>query len=140
MTPAEYWHLAMLCLLPFMLGGAKFRVWSVLFLANLATYVSWSTAWFLTVDLVAAALILIPPKADGQRAIGGIFALMAMFDIGYLLSPQQGVLMYQNVLIALGWAQWFILLLWGLHDAWRHYLSGFWVDRRVSYTALGRVR
>lgn len=137
MTP---WQLAMAALIPLMFGGAKARVWLVLLASSLVGNLWWHPGWFMVVALLAAAVVLVPPKALGQRAIGGIFGAMALFDIGYLLSPQQGSEMYLAVLIALGWAQWFILLWWGLHDAWQYYFRGLRAARRVRDPALGRVR
>lgn len=134
------WQIAMACLIPLMFGGAKWRVWLVLLASSLAGNLWWHPGWFTVVALIAAAFTLYPPKVLGQRVIGGIYGAMALFDIGYLLSPQQGSEMYVAALIALGWAQWFTLLCWGLHDAWFYYLRGAGPSRSVCGTPVGRVR
>jgi len=114
------WKIAMLLMLPLMIGGAKPRVWFVMFGASaLAAIFPHPPAW-LMIDLLAGALVLRRPAGQAQRLIGLIFAGMAMFDIGFLIGGSRDTIAFTGFLACLGWVQFVILLAWGLHDHFGH--------------------
>lgn len=134
------WQLAMLCLVPFMWSSNKARTWMVLIAAGMAGNLFWSPAWFMTVDLVAASVVLAHPRGLAQRVIGLLFAAMAVFDIGFLISPQYGEAQYIAAMGVLGWLQWAVLLIWGASDGLR--IADRWVRAswRVPRLSARRVR
>jgi hypothetical protein len=97
----------------------KARVWAVMMGASLTTFFTSSLAAFIVFDLLAAMLVMMPKRGIPQRAIGGLFVLMAIMTIGFLASPTAGAsVLYSHYTMA-GWGQWGILFLWGLHDTGR---------------------
>lgn len=110
----------MLVMLPLMFGGAKPRVWAVMISASvMAMLFPYPPAW-LTIDLLAGALVLRRPAGQAQRLIGLIFAGMAVFDIGFLIGGARDLAAFTGFLACLGWVQFAILLAWGLHDNFGH--------------------
>jgi hypothetical protein len=116
------WKLAMVMVLPMMWGGAKPRAWAVVMLSSVLSALVGvlEPRVFLAIDLVCGALILARPAGCAQRAIGMLFAMMALFDVGYIISPRlDGGAQYYTGLSALGWVQFAILAAWGAHDTGR---------------------
>lgn len=122
----------MLCIAPFMPGGAKPRAWLAVFLSSgLAWFFPLSPAAYLAIDLFCGGLVLAKPAGVAQKSIGLLFAMMAIVDVGYLVSPQlDGGLLYYGVMVALGWLQFAILAIWGLHDAGKYCARRFGHHRR----------
>ena len=133
------WQIAMLCIVPLMWSADKARTWMVLVAAGLAGQLYWSPGWFLTIDLLAASAVLARPRGLAQRAIGLLFAAMAIFDIGFLLSAQYGDGQYTASLAFLGWMQWGILLLWGFADGRRSVARLYRTSRGLPDIVAGRV-
>ncbi len=123
----------MLVILPLMKRGPKLRAW-------LAVAVASALAWefpltpeaYLAIDLGCGALVLAKPAGLPQKAIGLVFANMALIDAGYIVSPQldHGILYYW-IMLVLGWVQFAILAAWGAYDAGSYLYRRFGLDRRV---------
>ena len=113
------WKLAMLCLLPLMWGGAKPRTWAAVIGASLMAMVSpYEPASYLAIDLFCGGLVLAKPAGLSQKTIGILFAIMAVIDTGYLLSPRaDNGITYYYILSTIGWVQFAVLAAWGAHDA-----------------------
>jgi hypothetical protein len=129
------WQISMLCLAVFI--GAHFywklrpwhrvRTWLALAFAgvmgHVADYYLGSTEWlmasFILIDLAAAAVVLIRPAGVAQKAIGFGFAVMVLAHIGVLVAtisgPINGII-YDDLNVRLGWAQFLCLLLWSCDD------------------------
>ena len=112
------WKIAMLSIVWLMLSKQKARTWLALMAAS---FLSWcfvlSPPAYIMIDLVAGALVLTRPAGKAQRLIGMLFSGMVIVDVGYWLSPQlDGGVLYYQALLLIGWAQWAILLAWGLYD------------------------
>jgi len=133
------WKIAMICLLPMMLGGAKLRTWGALFGASLAALFAPFIAAFVAIDIVAAAVILRQPLGIAQRLIGLLFVGMVFFELGFLISEGHQQELMLSGLAGLGWAQWVILAAWGLYDTWGYCSSRFGPSRR-SLPVAGRVQ
>lgn len=112
------WKIAMLCIIPLMLGGHKPRAWLAVFLSSiLAAVFALRPEAYLAIDLLCGFAVLMRPAGLEQKAIGMIFAGMAVIDVGYMLSPQaDGGITFYYVLSTLGWLQFAILAWWGSHD------------------------
>jgi hypothetical protein len=134
------WKLAMLALAPFLRGRQKQRTWVAMFGASVATYFVHDPVGFLAIDAIAAAIVVARPSGLPQKAIGGLFVWMMMFDLGFLLSPHAGWDLFFTLSTGLGWFQWMILAGWEGHDAWRRYRN--WSDAvdRPPPAYEGRVR
>lgn len=133
------WKLSMLLLLPLMWGSGKGRTWGAMFGSSLLAGLSANPVFYFFLDGVAGALVRRRPEALPQRAIGYLFASMMLFDAGYALSDQKQQILYLSFLSWLGWAQYGILLVWGLHDAWKYIVrrSGYGGDLAASQRATG---
>lgn len=113
------WKIAMLCLLPLMLGRHRARTWAVLFGNALVAMLlpPMSVQAYIVLDAVCGALVMAKPAGCAQRAIGVMFAVMVLFHVGYLISGNPGVSEYYWAFnVAVGWAQWGALLSWGIYD------------------------
>ena len=113
------WHFAMLGIIPLMGSRQRMRCWVTMLAASAAAWLIGAAAPipYMFIDLVGGLVILTRPYGIGQRAIGMVFAMMAIFDAGYLLSPQvDNGQLYTEALTFLGWVQFSILTIWGLHD------------------------
>lgn len=125
------WKVAMLCLLPLMVGGAwrvKLRVWAALCAGSVAAHIMPSVHAFIVIDLITAGIVMLPPKGGPQRFIGASLLLMAMLSMGLLgatafLHPLQessasirNQIMLFESLMFISWVQFGALLLWGLSD------------------------
>ena len=113
----------MLGLSPFMRGRQMLRTWIVLMGASVATYVVHDPVSFMAIDAISAAAIMARPSGLPQRAIGALFTLMVLFDLGFYLSPQNGWGLYYSALSVVGWVQWAILAGWAGHDWFGRYRS-----------------
>lgn len=139
------WKLAMLALLLFLLFdskgavGPKHRVWLAMFGASLAALYVPLASGFLVIDLLAGALVLKRPAGVAQRCIGLLFAGMAVFDIGYIIGGAQSPGQFVQFMSLIGWLQFTILLLWGLHDRWGFDLHRAGAGRSVRTSKVGRV-
>ena len=127
----------MICLLPLMLGQAKFRVWAALLGAALAALFMPFLSAFVAIDLIAAAIVLRRPAGVSQGLIGGLFVGMVFFELGYFLSPGNQQAFMLSSLAAIEWAQWFILMAWGLHDAWGYCIRRVNAHRRPVIARAG---
>ena len=120
------WAIAMLLAPPFLLYGDRrhFRVWGVMMVAWIAGVlaVSWTgddspiLAWII-IDIIAAFAVLSRPCGIAQKLIGCTFALMISWHVGFVLADHGDVILYTTFQGVLGWAQWAILMLWGIGDA-----------------------
>lgn len=121
----------MVCVLPTMMGRHRLRAWlSVMASSLLALLVPHlSPVAYFGIDMLCGAMVLARPAGCAQRAIGMLFACMAVFDIAYWVSPQidRGELYYWG-LMSLGWAQWTILAVWGFYD------TGKVIARRAGFS------
>lgn len=120
------WKFAMLMLAPFMRGHQMMRTWAAVMGASVATFFVHDPIGFVAIDAIAAALVMARPNGLPQKAIGALFALMVMFDLGFYLSPSADWALFSSVLTGIGWVQWLILAGWTGHDAWRNYRG--WSD------------
>lgn len=130
MTP---WFLAMAAIMPLMGLGARGRVWLVMICSSLSTlpFPSGTLLPALFNDLICGAVLLklFRPHGCAQRAIGALFAFMALFDIGFLLSPQNDVRTYYAAMMAMSWGQFAILAVWGAHDVGKVVARRFGIGR-----------
>lgn len=120
------WIIAMLLVPPFLLygDGRHFRVWGVMMGSWLAGMlaVGWSEdptpilAWII-IDIASAFLVLSRPCGIAQKLIGCTFAMMIAWHVGFALADHGNARLYTNFQGVLGWAQWAILMLWGIGDA-----------------------
>jgi hypothetical protein len=127
------WKLAMLVILPLLTRGPKLRAWLAVFAsAVLAWLFPLSPSAYLLIDLACGALVLAKPAGVAQKSIGTVFAIMAIIDAGYLLSPQadHGILYYW-IMLTLGWVQFAVLAAWGSYDAGTYLSRRFGVARRT---------
>lgn len=97
------------------------RTWIAMFGASVAAYWVQDVVAYIAIDAICAALIMARPSGVAQKAIGALFVLMVMFDLGFYLSPQTDWGSFAGALTATGWVQWCILLGWTGHDAWGRY-------------------
>ncbi len=122
------WKAAMLLILPLMGRAPKLRAWiAVMGSSVLAWLLPLSPEMYLAIDLACGALVLAKPAGIPQKAIGLVFANMALIDAGYIVSPQadHGILYYW-IMLVLGWVQFAILATWGAYDA------GTYIARRFG--------
>lgn len=84
--------------------------------AALAGHMVPHTGAWLAIDLLAGVVVLMHPKSLPQRAIGALFAGMALFTIGFIIGGQAAPGPYTQALGVVGWVQFSILLLWSLYD------------------------
>ena len=110
------WDAAMLGLSPFMRGHQMMRTWLALMCASLPTFIVTDAVGYFLVDVTAAAIVMARPAGLPQRMIGGLFTLMALFDLGYVLSSQADWSLFTSALRYTGWAQWAVLAGWAGHD------------------------
>jgi len=120
------WKLAMLMLSPFMRGKQKLRTWLAVAGASVATFFVTDPVGYLAIDAIAAAVVVARPSGLPQKAIGGLFVFMMMFDLGFVLSPHAGWDLFASLSTAVGWVQWMILGAWAGHDALGRYRN--WAD------------
>ena len=109
----------MLVILPLMSRAPKVRAWLAVMLSSILAFLfPLSPEAYLAIDFGCGALVLAKPAGIPQKIIGMVFAIMALIDAGYLVSPQldHGILYYW-IMLVLGWAQFAILAAWGSHDA-----------------------
>jgi hypothetical protein len=106
----------MLGLSPFMRGHQMARTWLALMGASLATFIVHDPVGYFVIDACAAALVMSRPSSIPQKMIGALFTLMALFDIGYVLSPQSDWGLFTSTLRFVGWVQWAVLAGWVGHD------------------------
>lgn len=118
----------MLGLSPFMRGHQMLRTWAAVMGASAATYFVHDPVGYMAIDAIAAAIVMARPAGLPQRAIGALFTLMVLFDLGFYLSPHADWGLFVSALSIVGWVQWLILAGWAGHDAWGHYLR--WSDPR----------
>ena len=134
------WFAAMLLILPFMRGRAKVRTWGALFLASVAAWVFPSIAAHIAIDLLAGALVLKRPRGLAQKIIGFGFVAMLIFSSGYVMSQQANPWTLYYAMLGIGWAQWAVLLSWGLYDFARNRSGRLGPAGRVHAPDVGRVR
>lgn len=135
------WKLAMIVIAPLMHKAPKLRAWLAVFASSvLAWLFALKPEYYLAIDVACGALVLAKPAGVAQKAIGLIFANMALIDAGYIVSPQadQGILYYWLMLI-LGWVQFAILAAWGAYDA-GSYLARRFGPRRRPVAARADIR
>lgn len=125
------WKIAMLLAIPLMRGLPMWRTWTAMFGAAIAALFMPFAAGYLALDLLAGALVLRRPAGGEQKAIGLLFAGMAIADIGYICAGEGTPHAYAAMLSFFGWGQFSILVAWGLHDRWRHYFRRGGVDGGV---------
>lgn len=112
----------MLALTPFMRGHQMARTWLALMAASLSTFVVHDAVGYFLVDVTAAAIVMSRPSSIPQRLIGALFTLMALFDLGYVLSPQGDWTLFTSALRWVGWAQWAVLAGWAGYDFLGRYI------------------
>lgn len=126
----------MLCLAPLMLSKPKATAWAILGMAGIASSLARPDAiWtFALIDAISAALLLHSGKYLPQKAIAlisaGMLCIHGGFIAGQLVHGEADLAGYADLQIALGWAQFAILALWGGVDA----------VRAGTYRLLQRVR
>lgn len=118
----------MLLALPFMRVGPKLRTWAALMGAAVAGMLLpplpigiappfFIIAGYVAIDFIAALVVLKAPAGTAQRLIGGLFAGMICFHIGFFIANAgHNVVSYTDTLSNIGWVQWACLLAWGALD------------------------
>lgn len=110
------WFLAMLAIAPAMRGWQMWRTWAALAGASAAAWIVPDIVAYVIIDLIAAAIVVRHPRGLAQKAIGWLFVSMLLFEVGFILSPQNNPMTMWQIGVVLGWAQWGLLLSWGLYD------------------------
>ena len=156
-----HWQAAMMILLPFLAAGSPFHLWRVRLpwgaklrawvglmgsgiAAHLIGYpdgIAPEVLWAV-LDGLAALVILWPPKAEAQRAIGLLFIAMMMANLGFYVAGwmQPGPRDYTGIVqfeALLGWLQWARLLSWGVGDALEGLVRRAGPSRRAAFAADG---
>lgn len=128
----------------------KLRVWLVM-LAGLPVAHFFPNVWaYLVIDLVIAAIVMVPPKSTWQRVIGLCYVGMALLTTGYILRDIAGVYIFlsaannpEMLRIAndfLGWLATATLLAWGGHGIFATLGIIGRDSRDLSPAKQGRVR
>ena len=133
-----HWEMAMLGLAPLMRGHQMLRTWLAVMGASVATYFVHDPMGYMAIDAIAAAIVMARPSGLAQKAIGALFTLMVLFDLGFYLSPQHGWDLFVSALSFVGWVQWLILVGWVGHDAFRRYRGWASPPDRVPAPYKGR--
>jgi len=128
----------MIAIAPLMRGRPMFRTWLALTLASIGAWLVNDIAAYIVIDLLAASIVVARPSSLPQKLIGALFICMVLFDIGYYLSPRADGELFLSVLTAIGWFQWFVLVGWAGHGAWRRYIH--WSDPAGSVFATNQRR
>jgi len=68
---------------------------------------------YIITDALAGFIALRSPKGLAQRMIGGIFAGMVIFHVGYILGGEGDRVTYALFQNVMGWAQFACLATWG---------------------------
>ena len=107
------------------------RVWAVFFLTTSIAALYQSPAFYVAVDLIAAAFVLAKPRCAWQKAIGLIILSMATMTIGFMIAQVAHVYNFLSaapdpnrlisVYAALSWAELALFFVWGGYD----WLFGF---------------
>ena len=132
------WKLAMLALAPLMRGHEMLRTWLAMFGASVAALLVQDVVAYIAIDAIAGAIVMARPSGLAQKAIGALFVLMVMFDLGFYLSPHADWGLFASALSAVGWVQWVILGAWSGHAAWGRYRG--WADARNGLPAANKGR
>lgn len=142
------WKLALVLLLPLVWHDkAKLRTWAAMIGGSLvaAFFAPSSMHLYILIDAISGYIVLRHPIGPAQRAIGLLFAMMAMFHIGYLVSDiyerttYGSALMHWRAQYVIGWIQLIILGIWGAGDAIVD-LVDRWRTSRYSMDAVARVQ
>lgn len=125
------WHIAMLAILPLTVWArprrsVRVRVWLAMMIASGAAYIYPSIWAFVAIDLIAAVIVLIPPRNLWQKIIGGLFLVMAFIEIGYagsvvsylynFSSAQPDPTLLRQTNIVIGWAALSVLFIFSGDD------------------------
>lgn len=136
------WFAAMTAVLLFMLLQRtadgwplhKLRTWLAMFVSSA---LGWAAVYtsdgipllaFTAIDIVACVIVLVKPAGAAQKAIGLFYVVMILWHMGMGIATFLGPVetsVYENVLVASGWAQFSILLVWSGWDVGRHILHRF---------------
>jgi hypothetical protein len=110
------WTLCLLALGVLMRGPAMWRSWVALLAASVAGKVFADPAAWVLIDLVAAAIVIYPPRKGFQKVIAAGFAGMMIFELGWLLSERMNANFVVNAGSFCGWLQLAALLMWGIDE------------------------
>jgi hypothetical protein len=130
----------MLMIAPLMRGHEMLRTWVAMFGASIGALLVQDVVAYIAMDAICAAIVMARPSGLAQKAIGALFVLMVMFDLGFFLSPRADWGLFASSLSLVGWTQWAILGAWAGHDAWGHYRSWSDAPDRIPAAYKGRVR
>ena len=119
-------QLVLFLALPLLVAGRgplnqKIRCWATLIANSYLSTLSTQVGYFITIDLMAAAIVMSYPSSSWQRLIGLCFVAMGFVSIGtasgQIMSDYIGYseLAY-TFFMALSWAQIAILFCWGSYD------------------------
>lgn len=134
------WKLAMLMIAPFMRGHEMLRTWLAMFGTSIGALLVQDVVAYIAIDAVCAAIVMARPSGLAQKAIGALFILMVMFDLGFFLSPRADWGMFANSLSVVGWVQWAILGVWAGHDVWGYYRGWSHAADRIPAGHKGHIR
>lgn len=114
-----------------LLWSPKMRTWLAMIAASVAALLIGLNPYaYFAIDLAAGALVVTKPAGTSQKCIAFLFGGMCMFHIGFIGGGQHGMDLYLAWNLAIGWAQWGILLGWGGHDVVRLAIRRGWLARR----------
>ena len=146
------WKIAMVLALPLMLGRRQLplverfytrRVWTWAILMGaslLAAILPPFVKYWAVMDIIAALLVLSRrPAGCPQQVIGGIFAFMAVADVGYWIGGEAAPELFRQFMEVLGWVQFAALAAWGGYDLFffRYRPGRSGADRRLAPRAAG---
>ena len=110
------WTLCLLMLGVLMRGPAMWRTWAALLVASIAGKVFADPASWVLIDMLAAIVVIFPPRIGFQKAIAALFAAMLFLELGWLLSERMNVGYVVSAGSLCGWLQLAALLTWGIDE------------------------
>lgn len=115
------------------------RAWVALLLGSLAGKAFPDPVAWVLIDLVAAIVVIFPPRAGFQKAIAWLFSAMMLFELGWLASERLNADWVVSAGSVCGWLQLAVLLTWGIDERYgTHRVRDWLVGPRVAAHAVNR--
>lgn len=101
-----------------------------------SSYYAAPVVLFVTIDIIAALIILARPKGTAQQYIGLVYVGMICSHIGYIFASNPlAITVYYQLLTAAGWLAWGILLCWGAGDVGKRVGAHFGYSWSALYSS-----
>jgi hypothetical protein len=95
---------------------AWWRTFAAMFVASLAGKVFPDPVAWVLIDLIAAIVVIIPPRAGFQKVIAALFGFMLFLELGWMWSHRMNVEYIVSAGSLFGWLQLAALLTWGIDE------------------------